>query len=69
MTTTKKAKDLEAGDKVKAGEMIAEVESTRMVNAAPGSPKMIKIIKIAGQPEIKAWNLQKYIDQGSIEII
>ena len=66
----KKANELKVGDKLKAGEMVAEVESIRTEwEGAMGQGREIKYIQISGQPEIADWNLQKFIDQGSIEII
>ena len=69
----KTAKDLVVGDKLKAGSLIAEVETVRIEvigSVAPGqSERKTVYIKIEGQPEIADWNLQKYIDQGSIGIL
>lgn len=65
---TKTAKDLVVGDKLKAGTMIAEIKSVREAAEGP-TAKLVKFFTIEGQPEIAAWNLQKYIDQGSIEIL
>jgi len=64
----KKANELEAGDKLKAGTMIAEIKSVRLeVRGSAG--EIVKHFTLDGQPEIAAWNLQKFIDQGSIEIL
>jgi len=65
---TKKAKDLVVGDKLKAGEMIAEIKSVRLV-VEGSAGETVKHFTIEGQPEITGWNLQKFIDQGSIEIL
>ena len=71
-----KAKDLQVGDKIKAGEMIAEIKSIRevveghsVVSGGKGTTKTVKYFTVEGQPEIAAWNLQKYVDQGMIEIL
>ena len=65
----KTAKDLVAGDKLKAGAMICEVKAVRMVGRGTDLNSSVKHILIEGQPEIEAWNLQKFIDQGSIVIL
>ena len=64
----KTAKDLVVGDKLKAGTMVAEIKSVRLV-VKGSAGETVKHFIIDGQPEIAAWNLQKYIDQGSIEIL
>jgi len=68
-----KANELKVGDKIKAGEMVAEIKAVReVVEGHSTSSKEVKTIKyftVEGQPEIAAWNLQKYIDQGMIIIL
>ncbi len=66
---TKTAKDLVVGDKIKAGSIIADVKSIRLEVPGNDSTHTVKHFTFDGQPEIAAWNLQKYIDQGSIEIL
>ena len=59
----KKANELKVGDKLKAGEMVASVESIRTEwEGAMGHGRKVKYIKVSGQPEIACWNLQKFID-------
>jgi len=74
--TMKAAKDLISGDKIKAGDTVASVASVRVVveahaivSGGTGHTATVKYITIDGQPEIADWNLQQYIDQGSIEIL
>lgn len=76
----KTAKQLEVGDKVKAGDTVAEVKSIRFVDekvqtsgmsAKDNTVKVYKrkMLTFDGQPEISAINLQAFVDQGSIEIL
>jgi len=76
----KTAKELEVGDKIDAGGMIAEVKSIRYVDETVQTHGMAacdngiktyrrKMLTFEGQPEISAINLQAFIDQGGIKIV
>ena len=64
----KTAKELIKGDKLKAGETVCEVENVKVITINNQGATNHEIT-IKGQPPIMAWNLQKYIDQGSIVIL
>jgi len=77
---TKEAKDLVVGDKIKAGETVAEVKAVRYMDETVQCHGMAavdnvnktytrKMLTFDGQPEISAINLQAFIDQGSITIL
>lgn len=76
-STMKTAKELEAGDAVQAGEIVAEVKSVRIASErfsilgadSIGEMRNVKYFTFDGQPEISEANLQSFIDQGSIKII